>query len=219
MMRRIYSDLASFQELELRDGLNILLADKSEQATNRQTRNGAGKTSLIELIHFIFGSNAGKDSIFRTEELAPWRFGIEFDLADDRTAIERSGLKPSKILVASGNSSGWPIQPELDRNTGDLTIPNSKWQAVLGELFFDLAAHRESERGRFSPTFRSLFSYFVRRQDAGGFTSHVAQSEKQQPWDQQVAVSYLIGLDWSISQRFQELREQEKTIKELNTIL
>lgn len=215
MIRRIYSDLATFRKIELRAGLNVLLADKSEHATNRQTRNGAGKTSLIELIHFIFGSEAGKESIFRTDALAPWRFGIEFDLAREPIAIERSGTNPSKIVVASGGVASWPIQPELDRNSGELVIPNTKWRSVLAELLFGLVATRESERGRFAPTFRSLFSYFVRRQDAGGFKSHLEQSIKQQSWDQQVAISYLIGLDWSISQKFQELREQEKTIQEL----
>ena len=45
--------------------------------------------------------------------------------------------------------------------------------------------------------------------------SHISQSSQQLPWDQHVAISYLLGLDWSVSQSFQELREQEKTIKEL----
>ena len=53
MIRRIFSDLATFKELTFRPGLNLILADKSLGATNRQTRNAAGKTSLIELIHFL----------------------------------------------------------------------------------------------------------------------------------------------------------------------
>ncbi len=215
MIRRVYSNLASFRELLLHDGLNIVLADKSEAASNKQTRNGAGKTSLIELIHFVFGSSANKDSIFRSDELAPWRFGIEFDLADQEVSVERSGENHGKIFVVSGDVSNWPIQPTIDKNSGSLVVANTKWRAILGELMFDLPTHREAERGRFSPTFRSLFSYFVRRQDSGGFNSHLAQSSQQQSWDQQVALGYLIGLDWSISQSFQELREQEKTIKEL----
>ena len=60
MIYNVTSDLASFKSLKLRSGLNVLLADKSVGATDRQSRNGAGKTSLIELIHFVLGANAEK---------------------------------------------------------------------------------------------------------------------------------------------------------------
>ena len=62
MIYNVTSDLASFKSLKLRSGLNVLLADKSVGATDRQTRNGAGKTSLIELIHFVLGANAEKST-------------------------------------------------------------------------------------------------------------------------------------------------------------
>ena len=215
MIHRIYSDLASFRDLQLIPGLNVLLADKSEEATDKQTRNGAGKTSLIELIHFILGGNTNPDSIFRCEKLAPWRFGMDFDLAGDRASIERSGAAHGKVVVVAGNIWNWSIQPTLNKNSGELIISNTKWKSVLGELVFGLPVDKVDERDKFAPTFRSLFSYFVRRQDFGGFASHTSQSSKQLPWDQHVAISYLLGLDWSVSQSFQELREQEKTIKEL----
>ncbi len=215
MIHRIYSDLASFRELRLMTGLNVLLADKSEQATDKQTRNGAGKTSLIELIHFILGGSANQDSVFRSEKLAPWSFGMDFDLAGDRVSIKRSGVAQGHVVVDEGDTSNWAIQPKLNKNSGEQIILNTKWRSVLGELVFGLPVDKADERGRFSPTFRSLFSYFVRRQDSGGFVSHLAQSSKQLPWDQHVGISYLLGLDWTVSQSFQELREQEKTIKEL----
>ena len=215
MIHRIYSDLEGFRNLQLIPGLNVLLADKSEEATDKQTRNGAGKTSLIELIHFILGGNVKPDSIFRSEELAPWRFGMDFDLAGDRVAIERSGAASGNVVVKTGDVSNWSIQPTLDKNSGEMIVPNSKWKSVLGELVFGLPVDKADERGKFAPTFRSLFSYFVRRQDSGGFESHNSQSSRQLPWNQHVAISYLLGLDWSVSQSFQELREQEKMIKKL----
>jgi uncharacterized protein YydD (DUF2326 family) len=67
----------------------------------------------------------------------------------------------------------------------------------------------------FNPTFRSLFAYFVRRQSAGGFIEPVKQSEKQQLWDQQVAITYLLGLDWTISKEWQVLRRKEQTLIQL----
>ena len=228
MIRNIYSDLKSFKKLHLQPGLNILLADrsqppsdKSRQSPDKKTRNGAGKTSLIELIHFVFGANAGKDSIFRSEKLAPWHFGMEFDLDGKPFAVERSGTSHGKTRVTTENASFWSLQSPKERkivkNTRQLTLTQTRWNATLGEIFFALKPH--NERDKYSPSFRSLFSYFVRREDARAFTDYLSQSTKQQIWDQQVAISHLLGLDWSISQRFNKLREQEKTIRELKKTL
>ncbi len=215
MIYRIYSDLKSFRELRLKPGLNVLLADKSEEATDKQTRNGAGKTSLIELIHFVLGERLEANSIFRAEELAPWRFGLEFDLAGEKVSIERSGAVHGQVLAKSGDIPNLSSKARLTKDFGETIVPNARWKAVLGERVFGLALDKAEERGKFAPTFRSMIPYFARQENDGGFVSHMSHSSRQPPWNQQVAISYLLGLDWTVSQRFQQLREQEKTIAEL----
>jgi uncharacterized protein YydD (DUF2326 family) len=215
MIHGISSDLASFKTLTFRPGLNILLADKSEGATDRQSRNGAGKTSFVELVHFLFGSNADKDSVFRSSELAPWSFEARVDIGGALVDIARSGTKPSRIRL-QGDTSAWPLQPSLDAKSGDLVFSNEQWRTLLGTVLFGLSnAEENDERLRFRPTFRSLFSYFARRQNSGGLLGPTQQSNMQQGWDQQVAVSYLLGLDARIPQEFQEVRTQEKAMAEL----
>ena len=103
MIHRIYSTLPTFKNLEFKPGLNVLLAEKSEGATSKQTRNRAGKTSLIEIIHFLAGANAEKDSLCRSEAIVDATFGMDFDLAGSRTKVERCGANKSKInLDAAG---------------------------------------------------------------------------------------------------------------------
>ena len=218
MIYRIHSDLDSFRELQFRPGLNVLLADKSEEATDKQTRNGAGKTSLIELIHFALGGKADKDSIFRSEALASRRFAVDLDVAGQRVSVERSGAAHLDVNVTADDMRGLAMQSAQKSKGGGGTIRNSAWQELLGERVFQLPSASNAERSNFAPTFRALLPYFVRRQDSGGFTSHISQSSKQPPWNQQVAISFLLGLDWSVSQRFQALREQEKTIRELKKV-
>ncbi|MCK6580766.1 MAG: DUF2326 domain-containing protein [Anaerolineae bacterium] len=215
MIYRIFSDLPSFKQLTFHQGLNILLADKTPQSTDRQTRNGAGKTSLIELIHFLTGSDADKKSLFRSKELIDYRFGMEFDLAQKRTTAERSGKNPSKLTV-DGDPSLWPVKPKVDTERGIWTISNEKWKAVLGALLFNLPANDEGQdKEKNSPSFRSLFAYFVRRQLSEAFASPFTQAKMQQTGDYQVALMYLLGLDWTIARDWQKVRDTEKKLEAL----
>ncbi|MBF0383466.1 MAG: DUF2326 domain-containing protein [Magnetococcales bacterium] len=211
MIHNICCDLRSFKTLSFRKGLNILLAEKSAGASDRQTRNAAGKSSFIELVHLLLGSNVEKTSIFKSEELSPWTFQIELDICDEVYTIHRSGAKPSKIII-QGDPSVWPISPSIDDKTGFQELSNTNWKLVLGNLFFGLPYH---DIGRFKPTVRSLFPYFARRQEDGGFEKIVKHSSQQSNWAQQVGVSYLLDLDWTISQQFQEIREKEKATEKL----
>ena len=202
MIHRIFSSLSSFKVLELKPGLNVLIAQKESGASDKQTRNRAGKTSLIEIIHFLTGSDAEKESDFRKNELANETFGIEFDLGGERTVAERSGKEKSKIHVKGGSF--------LKRKT---LLTNSEWVEVLGEKVFGLNTSPERE-GRV-PKFRSLFAYFVRRQLSGAFTTPEKQATMQQAGDYQVALLFLLGLDWKIASDWQKVRDREKTLKEL----
>ena len=213
MIYSITSDLASFKNLKLHAGLNILLADKSVGATDRHTRNGAGKTSLIELIHFVLGAKAEKSSIFRSTALEPWTFDLDLDVGNERITAGRSGKKSSLVRI-DGDCSAWPIQPALEDATGSLEFGNEDWKTILGHVWFGLPARRNGDKARYEPSFRSLFSYFARRHP-GGFIEPTCFTEKQQSWDQQVSISYLLGLDWTISQKLQELRGLEKMTGEL----
>ncbi|MBZ9647606.1 DUF2326 domain-containing protein [Sphingobium sp. 3R8] len=215
MIHSVSSDLGTFKSLSFKPGLNVLLADKSEGASDRQSRNGAGKTSFIELVHFLFGAKVDKESIFKSDTLAPWTFDARVDIVGEQVDISRSGLKPSRIRI-QGDTSGWSIEPTLDAMIGDVTVSLEQWRSVLGADLFGLPIALDGEEiPRFSPSFRSLFSYFARRQNSGGFLSPTQHSTKQQPWDQQVSISYLLGLDPRIPQEFQEVRTQEKAMSEL----
>jgi len=215
VIHRIYSNLTMFKNLSFREGLNILVADKSPGATERQTRNRAGKTSLIEIIHFLTGANADTDSLFRTSALEQFKFGLDFDIGGKRAVVERSGKTKSKLSVLSSDTSHWPIQPSR-RASGPLQISNTDWRAVLGALMFNTKeAEEETQAKQAQPTFRSLFAYFVRRQGANAFSTPEKQSDMQQLGDQQVAITYLLGLDWTIARDWQAVREREKTLREL----
>lgn len=214
MIHRIYSNHPKFKNLELHNGLNVLLADRVEGSTGRQTRNRAGKSSLILTIHFIMGAYPKpNESIFRRPELEGWIFGMEFDVSGKQISAERTGKNQGRIIV-HGDTSNWSIQPSTYRGTAS-SLSVNEWLSLLGENFFGLSVIPENEDEKFIPTFSSLFSYFVRRENEGGFRRPESQNAWQSLGDQQIAISYLLGFDWNIPHDLEKVRQREKTLDEL----
>lgn len=195
MIHRIYSSLSSFKNLEFHSGLNVLLAEKSEGATSRQTRNRAGKTSLIEIVHFLAGGNINEKTPFQAHKLQDVKFGMEFDLSGETIIIERLNKKRAGFKL------------------NDSTISAKKWRNQLGKDMFGLSDGSDEE-GR-TPTFRSLFAYFVRRQLSAAFITPEKQAAMQTPADYQMALMYLMGIDWHIARDWQGVRDREKNLDEL----
>ena len=202
MIKRIFSSLPTFKGLDFKSGLNVLIAQKEAGASDKQTRNRAGKTSLVEIIHFLTGSDAGTDSLFRSAALVNESFGMAFDLGGEVVTAERSGHQKAKIYVEGA-----------DFLNGKSRLSNTEWVELLGEKMFGFQSLQESD-GR-APTFRSLFAYFVRRQLSGAFTTPEKQATMQQAGDYQVALLCLLGLDWRIASDWQKVRDREKTLAEL----
>lgn len=201
MIHQIFSSLPAFKKLgNLKPGLNVLLAQKTKGASSKQTRNRAGKTSFVELVHFLTGADAGPKSIFRVQELAKYIFGMDFDLKDKRTVVERSGSDKSKFYVTTPSTT-----------KAELTA--TEWCAILGEDFFGLSSLEAA--GAKPPSFRSLFAYFVRRQASVAFTTPEKQAGMQSTGDMQMALMFLLGLDWQIARDWQSIRDREKTLEEL----
>ena len=118
MIHKISSSLPSFKSLEFTQGLNVLIAQKETDSTSKQTRNRAGKTSLIEIIHFLTGANANMKSLFRSDALINHSFTAELDIGGNRLNLERTGKQHSKV------------------NVGDIEFTNSGWVDVLGKEYF-----------------------------------------------------------------------------------
>jgi uncharacterized protein YydD (DUF2326 family) len=213
----IESSLSTFKTVTLREGLNVLLADKGAGSTEKQTRNSAGKTSLVEVIHFLYGADCDKESLFRVPELIEHTFKGCFRIRGEEFIVERGGAEPAKVFLLAGGEHRKDIPKKLDKASERFYISNTNWKAFLGHNLFGLP---QDESGTafdeaYTPSFRSMFSYFARRRDSGGFISSERQAEKQHRSDWQVNLSYLLGLDWQIPFEFTKIRLREKTLVEL----
>ena len=215
MILSIESDLPTFKPVNLKGGLNVLLSEKSPTSGDKHTRNSAGKSSLIEIIHFLLGANAGPKSLLRNPALIEFTFWGTFKIGGEIVTVARSGSDPSKILIGEEQANRFG---KTTKGSGQSYISNETWKDVLGQYMFGLplqtggSLYEES----FTPTFRSLISYFARQR--GGFTNPEKSSEAQPTWNWQVNLSYLLGLDWRIRFDLQKVRETERQLKELKKV-
>jgi len=59
MIYSVKSDKSSFKKIDFQPGFNIILAERTKESTKKDSRNGLGKSTLIEIIHFCLGANKG----------------------------------------------------------------------------------------------------------------------------------------------------------------
>jgi uncharacterized protein YydD (DUF2326 family) len=207
MIRSLRSSLPSFKGLDFRPGLNILVADTTPESSERQTRNRAGKSSLVEVAHFLTGGSAEPSSIFRNPALVNHTFEGEMDIGSDLATVARSGARPSRVAIGGLRPEGQLLVLE-----GPREISNEGWKEILGARWFALPSGPQDVR---PPSFRSLFAYFARRDAGGGFQSPFKHFTQQSLGDQQVAMSYLLGLDWTIPAALDRVRDKEAALRVL----
>lgn len=83
-------------------GPSVLFAWTTDKSAQTDTRNGSGRSSLIEILHFLLGGKTDTKSIFRQPPLDEHRFAIVFDLAGRRVRVQRvgcDGVKRCHLLV------------------------------------------------------------------------------------------------------------------------
>jgi len=118
------------------------------------------------------------------------RYSVQFDEAGEQTTITRKS-GPSDEATKDGE----PIAP------ADL-------RAELALKWFGL--NKEDTTENYSPKFGALLSYFVRKEQNGGFAKATMNASAQSGWDSQVCLSYLLGFDWRLPQQLQIKKDQKK---------
>ena len=213
MIRAVRSDQPSFRQVRFQKGFNIVLAERTRESSDKDSRNGLGKTTLIEIIHFCLGSNLDLDSVLKSDKLKNWTFILELTLRGKIYSVYRNTANPSKIKI-EGDFSDWIIKPEYSEEEKAHKLKVSDWRRALGYLVFDFP--KETKERKYGPTFRSSISYFIRK-GVGAFESPFAHYPRQMEWDKQVNNAFLLGLNWEYALEFQNLKDNEKTLRDLRS--
>ncbi|WP_339176918.1 DUF2326 domain-containing protein [Paenibacillus sp. FSL R5-0701] len=212
MIKKIYSTLSTFNTVELHEGLNILLADITQKSTVKDTRNGLGKTTFIEIIHFLYGSSCTNKSVFKMEQFKDEFFIMDLELNNNLYIVKRRGSESNFVYVKCEETS------DLKKKYGMSGISNIKikvteWNEFLGEFLFNLNSRDELIKSNLK--FRSLFPYFSRLSKDGGYLDSTKYFKTQNVHLTQIALSYLLGLDTKLAISYKQLEEKKKEITDL----
>jgi uncharacterized protein YydD (DUF2326 family) len=213
MIHAVASSDPRFRTVHFGAGLNIVLAERIDGSSEKDSRNGLGKTSLIEIIHFCLGAGFSKNHRLAHPELRRFTYSVEIDLGPHRFTVTRCPEEQG-IVHLRGPVSQLPVETIPHKRTGLPTLSVAVWNQALGQLMFGLGDEESAQT--FAPTFRSLIGYFIRR-SAHAFSQPFEHFSKQLEWDKQVNTAHILQLDWRYPFRWQQLREKKKLIKQLKT--
>jgi uncharacterized protein YydD (DUF2326 family) len=208
---RVSSNQTSFREVELKPGFNVILAERTKDATKKDSRNGLGKSTLLEIISFCLGSKGKKGAGLLAPTLAGWSFTLDMMLSGKPVRVTRNTTEHGKIYIRA-DTAAWPVQPSRDRQSNERFLKLTEWTSVLGTLMFGIP--QGGSVGQYVPTFRSLISYFIRRgKDA--YSTPFEHFRKQLEWDKQVNNAFLLGLAWQDARDWQLLRDKLALLADL----
>ena len=190
MIYSINSNKPQFRKVEFKPGFNVVLATRTEQSSDKDSRNGLGKSTLIDIVHFLLGKNLTER--LPKQRLEDWVFSMTFDLGSDRVTVSR-GLKDTKKVNVEGLLQQLPETLEKYRTQIGYEVTPSQWSKTLGYFQFGLDLENDQT---YSPSYASLINYFSRRNGTrGGYSDPFKHSNKQQPFDVKINNSFLLFKD------------------------
>jgi len=211
MIKRIYSTLSTFSEVKLHRGLNILLADVTTTSTDKDTRNGLGKTTFIDIINFLLGGRCDKHSTFKLSMFINEFFMMDIELEGSLITVKRRGMDANTIYINCESDA------RLASLLKDGVLPLKLWNNYLGMVYFNLDDNIPLVYDNLS--FRSIFPYFARKANDGGFLEPVRHYKNQKALDVQIALTYLLGLNTNLAIKQKELDAKNSEIKNLRKAL
>ncbi|MEM7555025.1 MAG: ABC-three component system protein [Cyanobacteria bacterium P01_A01_bin.84] len=215
MINAVRCNHSSFKTVEFTSDFNVVLADRTQESGKKDSRNGLGKSTLIEIIHFCLGATLPRAKGLGSKDLRGWVFSLELIFPNNLNniiTVFRSTENSSNVII-QGDTANWCIQPK--EKEGQKVLSLKEWKIVLGNLMFGFSSDNEDKK--YQPTFRSLIPYFIRRgKDA--FSTPFEHYRKQPEWNKQVNNAFLLGLAWENARDLQLLKDEQKLLDNINKL-
>ena len=206
MLRRLQSTDERFKTVIFKPGRNLLIADMTEASSPTDSRNGVGKSSVIEVLHFVLGMGRLDGSVLENPALPESTFTLVMDwpgVADLSVSRSLKQRRRSRIELAPDviSTGTLPSPP------GVATVP--EWVSALGYGLFGFPEEHEGIGAR------ALLSLYMRRVSRRSMDDPIKSFPAQTIAEATTNVAYLLGLDWRLASRYQHLASRESLRRKL----
>lgn len=205
MLRQLRSSDERFKTITFRPGRNILIADKTDRSRGTDSRNGAGKSSVIEILHFVLGMGRLTDSVLANAALQgdTLTLHLAWPNLPQGVVASRALNKRSRIALAPNITAS----SALVQTAGEATV--AEWVAAIGR---DLFSFPDEHAGISA---RTLLGLYIRRVSTHGMDDPVKTFPSQSVAEATTNAAYLLGLDWRLAAGYQQLASRESLRRKL----
>ena len=191
-LRSVGSHDRRFKPAVFHDGLNLIVADRTAESVQGDSRNGTGKSSLVRILRFLLGGQLPLE--LQNPQLSRHIFTAGLDLPSSREASEhvqvaRGVATPTRVLVQGWSETGSRQEIHVD-----------EWRALLASHVFGLTS--EGRR----PSSGQLWGQLVRTY----FGDPTKTFPNEADWETGVRLGYLLGLSPEVLSKAGEVGRLEK---------
>jgi uncharacterized protein YydD (DUF2326 family) len=218
MLRRLSADDERFKAVSFRPGLNLLVAEATAASRSTDSRNGSGKSSMIELLHFLLGARADNKHLAARNELRRTTFTLAMDWPNlnEELHVSRSGsdlktvtLVPSLPRPPASTTEQLKFS-ELEKvPAAQQKVSLTEWQVLIDQNLFGLSGAHPGVSGR------ALLSFLIRRVGDHGFNEPIRSFSRQSEAQASSNLAYLLGLDSTLAARYQDIAAKKATRDQL----
>ncbi|MCH4083810.1 MAG: DUF2326 domain-containing protein [Olsenella sp.] len=185
-LKSLGSDDPRFKILTFHKGMNLVLAEKTHHSSDTDSRNGAGKTSVVRLLRYLLGGKRNEwiKSLAEYTESAFW-------------ADVQGTTGNIRIRREAGSTSV---------SVGTSTYSSNEWREKSGELLLGWSASHEK------PTAQQVFSQLLRT----SFDSPTKIDSYESDLETGTRIAYFLGIpDTTLQKPIQaaNFKKDKKTLK------
>ena len=209
MLLRLSADDPRFRELSFNAGLNLLVADTTPVSVGTDSRNGTGKSSMVELLHFLLGARVDKKRLVMRPALCGTAFSLQLDwpgVAGGTLTVTRRGSRAEVVVLDHDVEPGADAIFDVG---GPVEISVPRWAQLIEHSLFDLRGSHPGISGR------AMLSFLIRRVSTHAFNSATRTYGQQSEADAAANLAYLLGLDWRLVTGYRDITAREATRRQL----
>ena len=214
MILSVRANRDEFRTVHFSEGFNLVVADATDRSKQKDSRNGLGKSTLLNIIHFCLGGTEQPGKGLRSPELEEWEFTIDLSVSGEIVTVSRS-VNMTGVLRTDAKAE-WFTETDLqgddsrlqqqsmwlDSEPGMVLRQRDEWASILGRVMYGISEECAA-------TFRNITSYDIRRnQFENPFQNHSRQSTK----DIQISNAFMLDLNWQHAVRWQDMKDRKKNV-------